>query len=163
MADDLIHAGADALWVPVVIEWARVCATFNGEVVDENVDLFGGDTWLHHLTSSSQNVRGHNTCMSHAFDDFGSLDARFIGALHHTRVGVMGLCDVAWHRAHRADHAGLNTSLGSLVTPLVLTTTATPAGVVRGGEYVGDCRHSVSQATAESGGSAQPVYSCLRE
>ncbi|MEY4165854.1 MAG: hypothetical protein RL419_1696, partial [Actinomycetota bacterium] len=142
---------------------ARVCATFNGEVVHENVDLFGGNARLHDVASPSQNVGRHDACMSHAFDDIGCLDASFVGALHHTGVGIVGLYDVARHRTHGADHARLNASLGSLVTPLVLTTTAAPAGVVRGGEYVGDCRHSVSQATAESGGSAQPVYCCLRE
>ncbi len=163
MADHFVHTGTHALRIPVIIERAWVCTTFNGEVVHEDIDFFCRYTGLHHFTCTAQNVSGHHARMTHALDDVGSLHTRLVSALHHTGIGVMRLCNVARHWPHRADHTRLNATFRTLVTPLVLTTTAAPAGVVRGGEHVGDCRHSATQATAETSGSAQPVYCCMRE
>jgi len=71
VADDLVHAGADALRVAVVVQRAGVSAHLDGEVVHENVNLVCRHARLHDLAGTAQDLRCLLTRDAHALDDLG--------------------------------------------------------------------------------------------
>lgn len=143
MTDDFVDAGADALRVAVVVERTRVTTHLDGEVVDEDVDLVGGDAGANNLSGTSQNLCGGCTGLAHLGDDLGRLDAILCNARNDSGVRVRRTEDVRGHGTHGAHDARLDATLGALVTTLVLTTAAAPARVVRCREDLGYLCHGI--------------------
>ena len=104
----------------MIVERTRIRATFDGEIVHENIDVVRGHAGLHVFAGKTQDVGGHITRVTHAFDDVGSLDAGFVPARHFTGVGVRRLDDVCGDGAHGGDDAGSDTTFESFVATLVL-------------------------------------------
>ena len=78
----------------MIVERTWVCAAFNGEIVNEDVDVVRGHAWLNVFAGKSQDVGSHVARVTHTFDDVGSLDARFVPARHFTGVGVRRFADI---------------------------------------------------------------------
>ena len=74
MADHFVDAGTHALAVAAVVEWAGVRTGVDGELMHIGIDLVSGDSGPHHLAREAQNFSTKMTCVTHAFDDLGSLD-----------------------------------------------------------------------------------------
>ena len=89
----------------MIVERTWVCAAFNGEIVNEDVDVVRGHAGLNVFAGKSQDVGGHIAGVTHTFDDVGSLDARFVPARNFTGVGVRRLADVGGDGAHGGDDA----------------------------------------------------------
>ena len=105
----------------MIVERTWVCAAFDGEVVHEDVNVVRGHARLNIFAGKTQDVGGHIAGVTHAFDDLGSFDARFVPARHFTSVGVRRLDDVCGDGAHGGDDAGSNATFESFVATLVLT------------------------------------------
>ena len=118
----------------MIVERTWVRAAFNGEVVHEDVNVVRGHAWLNVFAGKTQDVGGHIAGVTHAFDDVGSLDARFVPARYFTSVAVRGLDDVCGDGAHRGDKSRGDATFKSFVATLVLTARTTPAVVVGLGE-----------------------------
>src|SRR5687767_12822924 len=65
MADDLVHRGADALGKPAIVQGSGPRAQLEGVLVDEVVDVLGGDACLDHRADSTERVCGERTDLSH--------------------------------------------------------------------------------------------------
>ena len=132
VADDLVDRRADALGEAVVVERARVGAALDGEVVDEDVDLVGGDAGRaparrrgagpRRPAAPARRIRS----MSSGDLTSGSFQR---GGMPVSAYG--GRAMAAGHAAHRADLAGDDPALERLVAPLVLAPAPAPAQVVR--------------------------------
>ncbi|CAB5025171.1 unannotated protein [freshwater metagenome] len=118
----------------MIVERTWVCAAFNGEIVNEDVDVVRGHAGLNVFAGKSQDVGGHIAGVTHALDDLGSLDARFVPTWNFTRVGVRRLDDVGGNGAHGGDDAWSNATFETFVATLVLAARTTPAVVVGLGE-----------------------------
>ena len=105
----------------VIVERTWVCAAFNREIMNEDVDVVRGHARLNIFAGKSQDVGGHVARVTHAFDDVGSLDARFVPARNFTGVGVRRLDDVCGDGTHGGDDAGSNATFESFVATLVFT------------------------------------------
>ncbi|MEY4361526.1 MAG: hypothetical protein RL391_832, partial [Actinomycetota bacterium] len=71
VADHLIEGCAHALRVAVVVERAWIRTTLDREIVDENIDVVGGDTGFHEFSGEPKDVGRHGAGMTHALDHFG--------------------------------------------------------------------------------------------
>jgi hypothetical protein len=105
----------------VIVERTWVCAAFNSEIVNKDVDVIRGHAGLNVFAGKSQDVGSHIAGVTHAFDDVGSLDARFVPTRNFTGVGVWGLSDVCGDSAHGGDKSRGDTTFESFVATLVLT------------------------------------------
>ena len=105
----------------MIVERTWVCATFNGEVVHEDVNVVRGHARLKIFAGKTQDVGGHIAGVTHAFDDVGCFDAGFVPTRHFTGVGVGRFADVCGDGAHGGDDAGSNATFKSFVASLVLT------------------------------------------
>jgi len=137
VADDFVQTGAHALGIAVIVQRAGVGASFDGEVVDEDVDVVRGHARLHELTGQTQDVGGHLARVPHALDDLGRLHRGFVPARHFAGGRVTGFDDVVGDGAHRRDDPGFDAALESLVATLVTATRTTPAVVVRLRQHLG--------------------------
>ena len=118
----------------MIVERTWVCATFNGEIVNEDVDVVRGHAWLNVFAGKSQDVGSHIAGITHALDDLGSFDARFVPTRNFTGVGVWGLADVCGDGAHGGDKSRGDATFKSFMATLVLAARTTPAVVVGLGE-----------------------------
>ena len=105
----------------MIVERAWIRATFNSEIVNEDVNVIRGHARLNVFAGKSQNVGSHVARVTHAFDDVGSLDAGFVPTRNFAGVGVWGLADVRGDGAHGGDDAWSNATFESFVAALVLT------------------------------------------
>ena len=105
----------------MIVERTWICAAFNGEIVNKDVDVVGGHAWLNVFAGKSQDIDGHIAGITHALDDVGSLDARFVPARHFTSVAIRRLDDVCGDGAHGGDDPGSNATFETFVATLVLT------------------------------------------
>ncbi len=122
VADHFVDRGAHAFRVAVVVEWARVGAGFDGEVVHQDVDVVGGDTGLHELAGLSQDVGGESAGHAHPFDDLGRLHTRFVPTRNLARVGVGRTGNVGRNGPHGRNDSGNHSPFHALVATLVLAT-----------------------------------------
>ena len=123
--------------IAVVVERAGVGAALDGGLVDEHVDLVGGDAGADDLAGQAQDLGRHDAGVAHALDDVGRLHPR-LGPSRCLAGGRVGRAfDVVGHAAHGADLALQHPTLEGLVAALVLAATAAPAGVVGLGQHGG--------------------------
>ena len=105
----------------MIVERTWVCAAFNSEIVYEDVNVIGGHARLNVFAGEAQDVCGHIARVTHAFDDVGSLDARFVPTRYFTGVGIRRFADVCGDGAHGGDDAWRDATFEPLVATLVLT------------------------------------------
>ena len=104
----------------MIVEWTRIRAAFDGEIVHEDVDVVRGHARLNVFAGKSQDVGGHIARVTHAFNDLGSLHSGFVPTRHFTGVGVRRLADVCGDGAHGGDDAWSDATFESFVATLVL-------------------------------------------
>ena len=137
VTDHFVHTRAHALWVPVIVQRAWVATHFNREVMNEDVDLIGGDARAHHLAGATKNFCSSKTSNTHALDDLRSLHTRLIVAWRVTGLCIWRLADGVGYVAHWADDAGLNTAFCALAATLVFTATSHQHGSFDAGRVSG--------------------------
>ncbi len=131
MTDHFIQGGAHALGIAVIIEWAGIGATFDGEIVDQDIDVVRGDTWFHEVTRQPQDIGRHGAGVAHAVDDIGRLHMGFVPALYFAGLGIRGFGDGARYRALGRDFTGQDATLDAAMATTVLAPGTAPAGVIQ--------------------------------
>ena len=63
----------------MIVERTWVCAAFNGEIVNKDVDVIRGHAGLNVFAGKTQDVGSHIARVTHAFDDVGSLAVVALG------------------------------------------------------------------------------------
>ena len=138
VADDLVHRGAHALRVAVVVERRRVAVTLDVQFVDVGVELVGGEPGADVLAGEAQDLGGQPAGDPHAGDDVGRLHraARPTAPLRRSRRTAADRSSSGTGRIGDTMPGSTRPS-DALVAALVLPPAAAPARVVGLGQHHG--------------------------
>ena len=130
MANHFVHRSAHTLWVTRIIQWTRVRAALNAQVVHIHINFIGGDSWTNKLSGKPEYFGSSRTCNAHALDNFRRLHCGFLPTRDLAGLCVRRLHNVFRNSSHWTDGAWLYTTFCCFMATFVLTSTATPARIV---------------------------------
>ncbi|CAB5128670.1 unannotated protein [freshwater metagenome] len=114
----------------VIVQRAGVGTAFNGQIMDENVNVICCHAGLDILARQTQNVGGHVAGVTHLFNNLRTLDLGFIPPWDFTRGCVRRLAAMVRHSAHWRDNTGCDATLKTLVATLIFAARSAPTLVV---------------------------------
>jgi hypothetical protein len=124
VADDLVDGRTHRLEIAAVVERARVPTPGDGGLVDDGVDLVGGDAGPHRTSGLDEDLGCSRPCPAHPLDLVGGAHRRRPCRSRITAGGVGGPADRRRDRTRRAEQAGSHRGLGDRrvgdVPPLAL-------------------------------------------
>jgi hypothetical protein len=103
----------------------------------KSINLVGGHTGFHCLTSKPQNFCGDCPSVSHAVNNFWRFYCWFIPSRYFAAVGIWRASNGARHASTWAHNTWLHATLKGFVTALIFATTSAPARVVCRGHHAG--------------------------
>ena len=114
----------------VIVQWTGVGAAFNGQVMDENVNVICCHANLDILARQTQNVGGHVAGVTHLLNNLGTLDLGFIPPWYFARGRVRRLDNMVRHSAHWGNNTRCDATLKTLMATLIFAARSAPTFVV---------------------------------